>query len=417
MKLSIFDSDNWREIGATLARNKTRTFLTAFGIFWGTAMLAMLHGGAGGLEGMLTRNFRGFATNTGIFSSGETSMAYRGYNKGMRWQITTDDINLAKRLTDKIDMSTSMVMRYGTFASGTKSRTGQVTGVEPEYFDMMIPGLLAGRLLNASDQRSQSKNVVIGRTVAADLFGVDPSAAIGRYISVNSLYYKVVGVAAEKGEARINGSLDDMVVMPLSTMQTAYHTGKKVDIFMFSAKQGYKPSQLFPVLRRAARANHPIHPDDEKAFFEMDISEMFEMVSNVFAGVNILALFVGLGSLVAGIIGVGNIMWIIVRERTKEIGIRRAIGAKPRDIIMQILSESMVLTTIAGIAGICFAVLVLYFANELTFDPILGDAGFQLSFTAAVVILILFLTLGTAAGLIPALKAMRIKPIEAMRDR
>ena len=149
----------------------------------------------------------------------------------------------------------------------------------------------------------------------------------------------------------------------------------------------------------------------------MDVSEMFEMVGNMFTGIDLLALFVGAGTLMAGIIGVGNIMWIIVRERTREIGIRRAIGAKPRDVIVQILSESSVLTVVAGTAGITFAAVVLYVADMITSEPGLSAAGFQLSFTAAVVILVLFLVLGTAAGLIPSLKAMRIKPVEAMREK
>ena len=149
----------------------------------------------------------------------------------------------------------------------------------------------------------------------------------------------------------------------------------------------------------------------------MDVSEMFDMISNVFLGLTILALFVGIGSLMAGIIGVGNIMWIIVKERTHEIGIRRAIGAKPSSIIVQILSESMVLTTVAGLAGIVLAVLVLVGVDTASADPVTGQAGFTLSFSQAMTVLVLFMILGTAAGVIPALKAMRIKPIEAINDK
>ena len=163
--------------------------------------------------------------------------------------------------------------------------------------------------------------------------------------------------------------------------------------------------------------NHPISPDDDKAMWVMDISEEFEMIDNLFLGVSLLALFVGAGSLMAGIIGIGNIMWIIVKERTQEIGIRRAIGAKPRDIIVQILSDGVVLTSIAGLAGVCFATLVLALVDNLTADPVLGSAGFTLTFSQAIGIVLTFLVLGTAAGTLPAIKAMRIKPIEAMRDK
>ena len=147
-----------------------------------------------------------------------------------------------------------------------------------------------------------------------------------------------------------------------------------------------------------------------------DVSEQFKMVDNIFLGITLLALVVGAGTLLSGIIGVGNIMWIIVRERTHEIGIRRAIGAKPRDIITQILSESMVLTTIAGVAGICFAIILLAIAEHAFADE-RGVIAFQLSFMQAVYILVTFLVLGTAAGLIPAIKAMKIKPIEALNDK
>ena len=193
--------------------------------------------------------------------------------------------------------------------------------------------------------------------------------------------------------------------------------GDRVDFFTFSMKPGYKVSEVVPQMRRLLYSVHSINPADTEAIWVMDVSEMFDMISNVFLGLTILALFVGIGSLMAGIIGVGNIMWIIVKERTHEIGIRRAIGAKPSSIIVQILSESMVLTTVAGLAGIVLAVLVLVGVDTASADPVTGQAGFTLSFSQAMTVLVLFMILGTAAGVIPALKAMRIKPIEAINDK
>jgi len=417
MKLSILDFDNWREIGATLSRNKTRTFLTAFGIFWGTAMLALLHGGAIGLAGTMNRNFEGFATNMGAVIPNTTSISYKGFNKGLYWQLTTNDIERTRRSCKAIDLVSPIIGRYGSIAYGNKSTNGGINGVSADYWRMQEVNVHAGRTLNESDDSRRTKNVLIGKNISDELFGVDPSAAIGKYINVNGLYYLCVGVATQKSEASINGSVDDGVYVPLSTMQLTYNTGVNVDFMVFTAKDGYTPKDVLPDLRRAVCAAHPIHPDDEKAFWMMDVSEMFEMVGNVFTGIDLLALFVGAGTLMAGIIGVGNIMWIIVRERTREIGIRRAIGAKPRDIIIQILSESMVLTVVAGTAGICFACLVLYGADVLTAVPGLAPAGFQLEFGTAVTILVIFLMLGTAAGIIPAMKAMRIKPVEAMKDK
>ncbi len=417
MKLAIFDLDNWREIGATLSRNKTRTFLTAFGIFWGTAMLAMLHGGAVGLAGTMTRNFEGFATNMAAVIPDQTSISYKGFNKGMYWSMTTDDVERTCRMSRAIGLKSPIIGRYGNIAYGSKYTSGNVNGVTSDYWRIQEVKLYAGRVLNESDDRRKAKNVMIGKNVSDELFGSDPSAAIGKFVNVNGMYCLCVGVAGQKADVSINGRVDDAAFIPLSTMQLAYNTGNKVDFLIFTAKDGYKPKDVVPDLRRAVCSAHPIHPDDEKAFWVMDVSEMFEMVGNMFTGIDLLALFVGAGTLMAGIIGVGNIMWIIVRERTREIGIRRAIGAKPRDVIVQILSESSVLTVVAGTAGITFAAVVLYVADMITSEPGLSAAGFQLSFTAAVVILVLFLVLGTAAGLIPSLKAMRIKPVEAMREK
>lgn len=417
MKFSIFDTDNWREIGATLARNKTRTFLTAFGIFWGTAMLAMLHGGALGLRGMLFREIEGFSANTGGVFPGTTSLPYNGMQKDRSWNFTLRDCEALRETSPALESLSPIISRYGTAAYGDKSRGTSIMGAAPQFYSIQTVELLAGRVLNESDQRAKARNVVIGSEVSADLFGSDPAFAIGKFITINGLAYRVVGVAKQISEASIMGRVEQMVTLPVSTMAATYNTGNSVDIIIFTAKDQHTPKEVFKDIRNIARRNHSVSPDDPKAFNEIDVSEMFKNIGMVFTGIDLLAIFVGFGSLIAGIIGVGNIMWIIVRERTNEIGIRRAIGAKPRDIIAQILSESMVLTVIAGTAGIVFGSLVLFIADFVTADPTLGHAGFQLQFGTAIIILLVFLSLGTLAGLIPALKAMRIKPVEAMRGK
>ncbi len=199
-------------------------------------------------------------------------------------------------------------------------------------------------------------------------------------------------------------------------MRTNYNMGNKVNIFMMTFKSQYSPGDYENTVRRLIAHNHPVDPDDRGVMYYFDVSSQFKIVEAVFFGITLLALVVGAGTLLSGIIGVGNIMWIIVRERTHEIGIRRAIGAKPRDIIVQILSESMVLTIVAGIAGIVFAVLILAGAESIFSTPE-SNIHFLLTFTQAIAILITFLILGTAAGLIPAIKAMKIKPIEALNEK
>lgn len=415
MRIKVFDIENWREIGATLSRNKTRTFLTAFGIFWGTAMLAMLMGGAEGLKGMMMRNFDGFATNMGGCFTQRTTKAYKGFNKGRSWMLEDYDIELVRRSNPYIDLSTVMSNKGGTVKYGTKSSAAQIQGVESDYFKISLPVVNEGRVLNHSDVAQMRKVAVMGKNVADELFGTE--SPVGQYVEINKMYFLVIGVVSQTSEVSLGGKLDNSVLIPNATMRQAYNLGTEVGAFIYTAKPGHSPKDIEPTVRKVASMNHPIDPTDEGALQFMDISEAFKMVDNLFLGISLLAIFVGVGTLLAGIIGIGNIMWIIVKERTQEIGIRRAIGAKPRDIIMQILSESMVLTAIAGIAGICFAAGVLEIVDRMTYDPAFGSAHFQVTFSVAVGIMAVFIVLGTAAGIIPAVKAMRIKPIEALNDK
>ena len=221
--------------------------------------------------------------------------------------------------------------------------------MESQYDKIFEPIIYDGRFLNEADNANYRKVCVIGKTIAGKLFGT--MSGVGKDIQLNNIYYKVVGVVGQTSEINIGANMDESIFIPSNSMRRSYNLGNKIDIFMMTFRQGTRPGDYEKRLRRIIASNHPIAPDDEGAFNYFNISEMFEMVDNVFAGITLLALVVGTGTLMSGIIGVGNIMWIIVRERTHEIGIRRAIGAKPRDIIVQILSESMVLTTVAGIAG------------------------------------------------------------------
>ena len=414
MKNPIFDIDSWKEITATLSRNKTRTFLTAFGIFWGTAMLSMLWGGAQGLQDILRRNFAGLSTNMAFVFTGRTSMPYKGYAKGMSWSLTQTDINNLRTRVPEIDAMSGVSNRSTTAVYGKHSKATNVQGVEEQFPRIFAPVIYEGRFINDSDERNMKKVCVIGKAISDEIFGSE--SPIGKFIVLDNIYYRIVGVAGQLSEVQINGKIDEMFTIPLSTLRQAYNTGQDIDQIMLTAKPGHRPNELKQRVQRIIRASHPIHPDDMQAIEYWDVSEEFETVDNMFTGVDILVLFVGFSSLLAGIIGVGNIMWIIVKERTQEIGVRRALGAKPRDIIVQILSESVVLTTIAGIAGICLAVVILSAVASGT--TVNGDVPrFQLSFPHAMIILVTFLTLGTAAGIIPAVKAMRIKPIEALNDK
>ena len=415
MRNPLFDIENWKEIGATLSRNKTRTFLTAFGIFWGTAMLAMLWGGAQGLQSIMRNKFAGFATNTAIMFPETTGMPYKGFNKGLAWKLTRNDLDNIKNKVPGVEDLTCMESKSPITANyGRRHTSTTIQGVESTYSKINEPIIYEGRFLNMADCANERKVCVLGKRVANDLFGED--SPIGKNIEIDGIYYHVVGVSGQRTELQLNQRLDQSVVIPYPTMCRAYNLGDDVDATVLLFKHGYKPEEVRPAIERILKAAHPIHPEDKKAIQFFDISEIFEDIDNLFVGISLLALFVGIGTLLAGIIGVGNIMWVIVKERTQEIGIRRAIGAKPRDIIVQILSESMVMTSVAGIAGICFAVMVLGVA-ELILDNGAWHPQFQLSFTKAMAIMGTFMVLGTLAGTIPATKAMRIKPIEAINDK
>jgi len=416
MKLTIFDIENWKEIGATLARNKTRTFLTGFGIFWGTAMLATLLGGARGAKDLLMRNFDGFATNSAILFTGSTTIPYKGHAKNRFWQMDVTDLERLRVNFPELSTVTEMYTNYGVSSRhGRYSYSGNVNGVAPEYAEVMLPTIYSGRFINDADQSLGRKVAVVGQKVANELYPGNP-APVGESIDVNGISYTVIGTCGQTNEIQMNGRLDEAIIIPSSTFRRAFKRGEKVDVVMMVAKNGKKIADLKQRMRRVLYTRHAISPDDTPALDIFDISEQFAMVDNLFKGVSMLALFIGLSTLLAGIIGIGNIMWVIVKERTQEIGVRRAIGAKPRDIIVQILSEGMMLTAVAGVAGISFAALALGVTQSLTANEI-STPQFQMNLNQAAAIMVTFVVLGTLAGLIPAGKAMKIKPIEALNDK
>lgn len=414
MKNPAFDIDNWREIGATLAQNKTRTFMTAFGIFWGTAILAILLGGAGGFRGFMMHQFDGLATNMAVIQSSRTTKSYRGFNKGSSWNLQSADAGNIRRAISDIDALSVVNFLSADATYGQHKSSTTLMGLEPDFAKIMTPVIYSGRFINESDESQGRKVCVIGQRVANELFGtLQPE---GQSIGINGIYYTVVGVAGQSSEISIAGQIDDSVIIPNSTMRRAYNLGENVDIIYLTTRSGTRPADYESRIRSIIIRNHPIAPDDTGALWFMDVSEQFSMIDNVFIGIDLLALFVGLGTLLSGIIGIGNIMWIIVRERTQEIGIRRAIGARPRDIIIQILSEGVLMTLVAGLAGITFAAIILAVTQSVVIVD--GDTiPFQLKFATAIAILFTFLILGSLAGLIPAVKAMRIKPIEALNSK
>ena len=409
------DKDTCEEILVTITRNKTRSLLTAFGVFWGIFMLVALMGGGQGMEQKLRKEFEGFATNSGFIFAQKTGEAYKGFRKGRSWDLEMADVERIGKLAP-IEISTPSVAQWGKTAiyEGNKYDCS-VKGLYPDYEQIEHQEMAYGRFINDVDIREARKVCVIGKRVYESLFpkGGDPC---GKYVQVDSIYYRVVGMCSSEGNVNIQAQASEAVTLPYTTMQKMYNLGNTVELVCFTMKPGVKVADVEEQVKQTIKAAHYISPDDQQAVMMLNVEAMFSMMDALMTGVHILIWMVGLGTRFAGAIGVSNIMMVTVRERTTEIGIRRAIGARPRDILQQILSESMVLTTVAGMAGISLAVLVLQVLEAAANPQGVVETHYQVSFGMAVGTCVLLIALGVLAGLAPAYRAMAIKPIEAIRD-
>ena len=415
MKLR-FDIDTYREILDTLTRNKSRSLLTGFGVFWGVVMLIGLMGGGQGLKEMLENEFAGFATNSALIWSQPTTKPYKGFRKGRQWEMVYKDVDRLKAQVPELDIVTPMVSRWGNSAVyGDKRNSCHMSGVMPEYAQVMEPKIVYGRYLNDVDLKMHRKVCVIGKKVYKELFpgGGDPC---GKMIRVDSVYYRVVGVDYKDGGVNINGRSEEAVTVPLTLMQQTYNMGNQVHIISVTAKPGVVMSDITDRMREVIARAHTIDPADEQGVMVFNTELLFSMMDNLFKGVNFLIWLVGLGTLLAGAIGVSNIMMVTVRERTTEIGIRRAIGATPKMILSQIISESVVLTLVAGMSGILFGVLILQLIELGNTEDGILKAHFQVGFWTAIMAAVAISVMGVLAGLAPAARAMSIKPVDAMRD-
>ena len=415
--MRLFDTDTFREILDSITRNRSRSLLTGFGVFWGVFMLMLLTGGSQGLKEILNNNFEGFAQNTCIIYPGSTTKPYKGFSKGRYWSLEYADVDRIKNLVPEAETVTPTVALWGrSISRDDNSYSGTMKGVRADYASIEAPKIMYGRFLNDADIAQERKVCVIGKRVYASLFpeGGDPC---GKRVLVDGTYYSVVGVDwKESGAVQINGSPADMVTVPITQMRKAYNFGNTIHLLCFTAKEGFTMSDLTPRVRQIISRAHYIDPADEEAMFLLNTQLIFGIVDNLFKGINFLVWLIGLGTLLAGVIGVSNIMMVSVKERTIEIGIRRAIGATPTQILGQIMSESVILTLVAGMLGIVFSVLILAGVElGMTQDGIL-KAAFQVPFWTAFLAAALLTVLGVVAGLMPASRAMAIKPVDAMRD-
>lgn len=417
IRLMRLDLDTYREIIDTLTRNKSRSFLTGFGVFWGIFMLVALMGGGNGLKELLQQNFAGFATNSALVWAQPTSKAYKGFRKGRMWTMDYKDVDRIRRSVPELDVVTPLLFSNGgTAYYGDRKATVGVSGAMPDYQRVNEPKLFYGRYIDDADIRDHRKVCVIQKKTYKELFpgGGDPC---GKRIRIDNIYYQIVGVDYNMGEGvNITGENGTGVILPLTFMQQAYNRGNAVDLIAVTGRDGVVMSKVTDRIRETVARAHAVDPTDEQGAMVFNTEVLFQLLDNLFKGVNFLIWLVGLGTLLAGSIGVSNIMMVTVRERTTEIGIRRAIGAKPRMILSQIISESIVLTQVAGMSGILFGVLILQMLELANTEDGILAAHFQVGFWTAIGAAVVITVMGVLAGLAPAARAMSIKPVDAMRD-
>lgn len=413
----IFDIDRLDEVLRTLANNKSRSLLTAFGIFWGIFMLVLLLGGGKGLEALMMSNFSTFTKSSGVIISQTTTMPYKGFNKGRQWNLNLDDVERLRHSVREIKDICPLDTRHGiNITAGKRSYTqGSIKGVEKGYERIEIPNIKYGRYINENDVRLRRKVCVIGHRVYKELFP-ERGDPCGKFVKADGVYYEIVGVDNWRVDNGIGAPASRSLQIPNSLMRELYNLGNKTIAIAFTAKKGETIASLEDKITTIIKNAHSINPDDSEAIVFFNVEILFQVFENLFRGINILVWMIGTGTLLSGAIGVSNIMLVAIRERTSEIGIRRAIGARPRDILSQILCESFIITILAGLSGIVLAVLVLAAAEPIIQNAAQSEASFQVSFGTATGAAVVLTVLGVLAGIAPAMRALAIKPVDAMRD-
>jgi putative ABC transport system permease protein len=415
--MNIFDTDRWREVFATLGANKVRTALTAFGVMWGIFMLVVMLGAGSGLKNGVTSEFNGFASNSLYIWTQRTTMPYKGLPAGRNFWMTNEDtkairerIPEARVIAPRNEVggwrgAANVVRGMRTAAFGIKGDYPDIREIQP--FDMEL-----GRHLNIVDVEQKRKVAVIGAKVINDLY-VEGEEVIGSNIRINGVYFTVVGTFTTKKSGREAEDDAQSIFIPLTSFQQAFNYGNFVSYYGFAPAEGVSTAVIEEKIIKLLKERHRVHPNDEFAFGSNNNEEEFAEYASVFTGIDFLIWFVGTLTLVAGVIGISNIMLVIVKERTKEIGIRRAIGATPWSIVSQIVLEALVLTSLAGYIGIVLGVWAVELAG-----PLIEDESFknpEVNFGTIVTALGILMVSGCMAALIPAYRALEVKPVEALR--
>jgi putative ABC transport system permease protein len=409
----IIDRDKWQEIFSTINKNKLRTFLTGFSVAWGIFMLIILLGSGRGLQNGVQHQFADDATNSLWVYQGLTTKPYKGTNAGRKIQFTNADYGRTKRLDKHIDhISGRFYVGSKTISYRNNYGSYDIRAVNPGHKYIENTEITQGRFLNPLDMKQYSKVIVIGDVVRKDLFknGVNP---LGKYIKIGNIPFKVIGVFTDAGG---NGEMRK-VYLPVTTAQRVFNGGNRLDQIMFTVGNASlaQTKVIEKELRDKFAKVHHFDPTDRRAIRISNNLDQYQKVMSLFLGIRIFIWIIGIGTIIAGIVGVSNIMMIVVKERTKEIGIRKALGATPGSIVGLILLESVVITSLAGYLGLMAGVGLLELVSKYM-PPSDFFRNPEANLSIALMAMALLVIAGAIAGFIPAKKASSIKPIEALRD-
>ncbi len=412
----MFDRERWSEIWMTLSRNKLRSGLTMFGVFWGIFMLVIMLGMGRGLSNGVLGGFQGWATNSFFIWTQSTSLPYDGFQRGRQFEFDNSDIATIQAVegVEYVEPGIQLGGYRGANNVNYKDKNGgfSVKGDLPTVLEFKAADIPEGRFLNWKDVRDERKICVIGPDVVKSLFGSE--APLGKYIRIQGVYFQVVGIQIPKANAMHDDGEGSVIYIPFTTFQKAFNSMNQVGWFSISAKPGVKAADLQTKVKLVMAKRHKVDPNDALAFGGFNMQDMFDKMSMLFIAIAALSWFVGTLTLIAGVIGISNIMLVIVKERTKEIGVRRSIGARPGNITGQIMLEALTLTFIAGYFGLLSGIGSLQAINSMQID-----SGFfshpEVDLSVALVALTVLIISGLIAGYVPARRALSIKPVDALR--
>jgi len=417
----MFNKDRWDEILEALNANKIRTALTAFGVFWGITVLVLLLALTNGLRNGVTADFGNFATNSMFMWGQRTSISYKGVPKGKRVEYKISDVDAIRAEIPELKYISPRNSLGGynganNVTRGTKTGAFQIYGDYPEFINQKPMDILQGRFISYSDINVNRKVCVIGVDVVKGLYDKDEDP-MESYIKINGVNFKVVGTFKVTNSQGDSEEEANTIFIPFTTFNQAFNYGDRVGWMAITAWDNVSITNVKERVFDIVRSRKNIHPNDKRAIGHRDLAEQFGRINGLFGILAIVGYFVGALILLSGIIGINNIMLIVVKERTKEIGVRRALGASPWTIKSQILQESLILTILSGMLGVAFAAFCIWVMNSVldSSGPVENFANPSVSMTVVVVALTILVIAGLLAGLIPANRATKMKPVDALR--